>query len=204
MMHPNGKTTRTFRPLVNDRLEPRLALNGASVVALVQASIHGHKIALRGRIQGRIEVVNLTTTIPTFVTDPTTGQSIPGPILIVTTVDAATPLVIQGQGHVKPLGHGHASLTGTLYEGGYRPEDSPDISGTLTLSGRRGSVVMSVTGGVPTVNTQASYHLTYKITSGTKAFAHAKGSGSMLLETPLQSTTTFSFSLKMPDKLKGK
>lgn len=200
VMRSHRTSSKRFVPTASERLEPRLALSGASTA---HVSWHSHSIVLNGQLHGQVQVIPPTTTVHTYTIDETTGKVTQGPDQIVPIPDAPNTMVFHGQGHIGALGSGSATLSGSLYQGGFHPANAPDINGNLTLTTHKGSILLSVTGGSPAANAKSSYHLSYRIVSGTGAFTHVRGSGKMLLQSSALVSGSASFHLSLPDKSHG-
>jgi hypothetical protein len=120
-------------------------------------------IVLQGEVQGRYS---------TSRSNPDVGST-----QTFTGLGTVLPLA-QGQGR----GQGLVRANGTLQLLGFIAQGR--ASGSLTLRGARGSVVLALEGPVQRGFSPAPTLLSYQIVSGSGRFAHVKGSGRIaLLET---------------------
>jgi hypothetical protein len=93
-----------------------------------------------------------------------------------TNPDAGATLALEGSGRVTPLGQVH--LSGTLHGTGFIQQGQ--AGGTIRLSNARGSVTLSLVG--PTQNgftPPQSGTYSFTVESGTGAYAHSLGTGTV-------------------------
>jgi hypothetical protein len=90
--------------------------------------------------------------------------------------DAGALYTWTGHGTMKPLGS--TAATGKNHGVGFIRQGSP--TGTMTLTGSRGSISLKVTYDATSGFAALPQHGTYVITAGTGSYAGAKGSGPLL------------------------
>jgi hypothetical protein len=160
----SSRKLHRFRPTLAGELEPRAVpsmLGGpaaAAEVARRASAAAARQIQLSGRVSGN------------SLTDDS------GII-----ADAPARIDLSGNGRVTPLRK--VRLSGTLFDGGFKPPTSLRTTGTVTLTTARGSITLDL----ESVATVADGPLgqdepfRYVIRSGTGAFRNASGEGTARL-----------------------
>ncbi|WP_165234492.1 hypothetical protein [Aquisphaera insulae] len=88
---------------------------------------------------------------------------------------------LTGSGRMKTLGK--VSMTGSLRMGGFLIQGTPDPTGTITLTNRRGSVTIALSGdGLTGNSTGSGLRLTATVREGTGAYRNLRWSGAARLE----------------------
>jgi hypothetical protein len=172
------KTTHQFRPSV-ERLDKRELPSATSVFAWPGGGAWGalgtpgvehvhqqphQQMALRGTVTGT------WTSVPT---NPDTGMT----------------QQLDGAGQVKPLGA--VIATGTLHMPGFIREGR--TTGTMVLTNAQGSVTLQLTGPPQPGFSPPPNTFTYKIVSGTGAYAGATGHGMATFSETMAGTFSMTF-----------